>query len=204
MRSSSAIASARSLGVQRQRLAHRDQGARRRVLEPALGQREGGVGAGAGQPRRVARHQPRDHRQAGPGMRRQVLHAGPLGLPGRAAGQRDRHHQLRRVRPVLERQFGLQRHHAVFVADLPGQAGARDARAAARRARRFRPGDDRGAVGDHGQVPAGQLRPAAAHQQPAAAGQVLVGLEARRAERLERQRPPGQRQRRPPAARRRR
>ena len=132
-----------------------DQRAGDRVGEVALRQHELGGAAVAGQPGGIAGDQVPDHRQPGPGMRRQVLLADAVRGLRVAAGQRDGDHQRRRVRPVAQMQFGLQADHAVVVADRPGQPHVL---AVGGGARRLGPGGGRRAVGDHGQVPACQSR----------------------------------------------
>ncbi len=115
----------------------------------------------------------------------------------RAAGQRQAHHQRRRIGPVAQAQLGLQRHHAIIVRGLPRQAGLLAARRAGwivapRRGGRL--------VGHHGQAPRGQLVAIAPHRDVPARGQVAVGLEAGLVERAERLRVAVERQRRHAAA----
>ena len=177
-------------------LAHRDQRPRDRVLERPLRQDELRVGARRRSGRR--RRAPtslRDHRQPGPGMRGQVLLA-------------DAHARISACRPaagcsppaaarraVAQPHLGLQRRHAVVVRQ-PARAAA-SAGCAGARPGRLGPGHDRRLVGHARRGPsAASSPPVAPHREPAALGQVAVGLEARRVERAERLGVAVQRQRR--------
>ena len=175
----------------------RHQRARDRVLELPLRQDELDLPALPGLVQRVARRQLRDHRQPGPGMRRQVLLADAMRGFRRPAGQRQAHHQRRRVGPIAQPHLGLQRHHAIVIRGAPRQPRLL---AAGRAGRIIAPLRGGRLVGDDGQVPRRQLAAVAPHREMPARGQVAIGLVAGRVQRAERLRVSVERQRRRAAA----
>ncbi len=110
--------------MQAKALAHGDQHLRDRVMERPLAKFEPGIGAGAGLARRVTRDQPADHRQAGPGICRQVRLADPVRRLRRAARQRDLNDQRRRARAVPQPKLGLQGADAVVIRHLSTAAAS--------------------------------------------------------------------------------
>ena len=152
-------------------------------------QHELGHRAVPGHAPRGTRDQHAGDRQASPGIGGQVDHAGAMRGLRRAAREWNVDRQRRGLRLGTQAQFGGQRHHAVLVRDLPRQPGERQAAIAAAAwllAGGLRPGDQRGRVGQHRDLPMRHLMPIDADAERAVMGEVGASLETAGVEWVER------------------